>query len=412
MERAKELLDAQADPDTIRQLRCAAKNGSSEGYAGLAHSYKYGRGVKISAEESYRWLYLAAKHGHGPSQTTLGRSYFLAKGVPVEHSLAKHWLSAAVGNGEIKAKSLMGILLLIEYDKTKDQSRYYEALGVLQEAADQGSGVAYAALGNLYYDGAHTKQDKSKAKEYFSKGAELGNVEAEIRLKKYFADAPLVKPQLLIAASQTREGKENRGAHYSGPSLVELFAKTNESVFMLFSTEIREKSASKENIESMSQGSAVAVTMRNAITNCHTLEKKNVFVVLVGAKYESVRLVYSDLENDLCVVRADRDILEPVTEFRPYGTLRVGETVYALGSPRGLQNTLSEGIISGLRRNLAGRKGRYIQTSAAFSAGSSGGGLFDSEGKLVGVTSFILKNTKLAGFAISIDEYLERAAGH
>jgi tetratricopeptide (TPR) repeat protein len=75
----------------------------------------------------------------------------------------------------------------------------------------------------------------------------------------------------------------------------------------------------------------------------------------------------------------------------------VGERVYAIGSPGGLEVTLSEGLVSGLRdfENVS-----VIQTSAAISHGSSGGGLFDSEGRLVGITTFFLKGGQNLNFAL------------
>lgn len=75
-------------------------------------------------------------------------------------------------------------------------------------------------------------------------------------------------------------------------------------------------------------------------------------------------------------------VIEPakVTESIP----AVGEVVYAIGSPRGLKNSISQGIVSGLRQD-GGRQ--LIQTTAPISPGSSGGGLFDKNSKLVGITT-------------------------
>ncbi|MGH9440374.1 MAG: trypsin-like peptidase domain-containing protein, partial [Terriglobia bacterium] len=78
-------------------------------------------------------------------------------------------------------------------------------------------------------------------------------------------------------------------------------------------------------------------------------------------------------------------------------TLAVGEKVYAIGAPEGLELTISEGLISGLRDF---DKERVIQTSAAISPGSSGGGLFDAEGRLVGITTFYLKGGQSLNFAL------------
>ena len=75
--------------------------------------------------------------------------------------------------------------------------------------------------------------------------------------------------------------------------------------------------------------------------------------------------------------------------------------MYAIGSPSGLRNTLSEGIVSGLREI----KGiQHIQTTTPISPGSSGGGLFDAEGKLIGITTFRIGDNGNLNFAVSLDE--------
>ena len=82
--------------------------------------------------------------------------------------------------------------------------------------------------------------------------------------------------------------------------------------------------------------------------------------------------------------------------------------MYSIGSPQGLTNTLSEGIISGLRSDgLA----QFIQTSAAISEGSSGGGLLDSQGRLIGITTFSIEDSEGLNFAVAIDEVLRLQAG-
>jgi S1-C subfamily serine protease/Flp pilus assembly protein TadD len=80
--------------------------------------------------------------------------------------------------------------------------------------------------------------------------------------------------------------------------------------------------------------------------------------------------------------------------------LKVGEPVYAVGAPEGLELSLSEGIISQLR---GGGSYPIIQTTAAISPGSSGGGLFNSKGELVGITTFYLKESQGLNFALPVE---------
>lgn len=77
----------------------------------------------------------------------------------------------------------------------------------------------------------------------------------------------------------------------------------------------------------------------------------------------------------------------------------IGDRVYAIGSPGGLTNSLSEGLISGLRQS---GNVKLIQTTAAISPGSSGGGLFNRAGQLIGITTFKLARGENLNFAVDI----------
>ena len=134
-------------------------------------------------------------------------------------------------------------------------------------------------------------------------------------------------------------------------------------------------------------GSGVVIAPSRVITNRHVIEDGVSFEVEHGANKWPAKLVRLDPDHDLAelsVVGLDA----PSVQVRESSTLAVGERVYAIGAPEGLEVTISEGLISGLRDF---EKARVIQTSAAISPGSSGGGLFDAEGRLVGITTFYLK---------------------
>jgi S1-C subfamily serine protease len=96
------------------------------------------------------------------------------------------------------------------------------------------------------------------------------------------------------------------------------------------------------------------------------------------------------------------EVLVPVPGMRHYEDLHVGEDTYSIGAPRGLERTLGQGIISGLRQ-IRGQ--RLVQTTTPISPGSSGGGLFDRSGNLVGITTFKLKESEGLNFAIAVDEF-------
>jgi S1-C subfamily serine protease len=119
-------------------------------------------------------------------------------------------------------------------------------------------------------------------------------------------------------------------------------------------------------------------------------------------KLTRVNIVAGDSPTDRCILSVEQENLDPVPGFRRYDTLMVGEEVYTIGSPSGLESTLGQGIISGLRQlDLQ----RLIQTTAPISPGSSGGGLFDQSGNVVGITTFMVGQGQSLNFAIATDDY-------
>jgi len=175
-----------------------------------------------------------------------------------------------------------------------------------------------------------------------------------------------------------------------------LFKKLSVSVFKLEAT----------SGAGVSQGSAVAVSSTELVTNCHVVEGALKLVVTQGKQQWPARSVRSDPATDRCVITAEGLTAQPVAGVRSYDSLEVGEPAFTLGSPVGLELTLSNGIISGTR-DEANR--RYVQTTAPISPGSSGGGLFDARGNLVGVTTLVLVGrehlNQALNFAIPADAF-------
>jgi serine protease DegQ len=149
------------------------------------------------------------------------------------------------------------------------------------------------------------------------------------------------------------------------------------------------------------------------ITNHHVIEGASAVEVLLanGDRLEA-DIVGSDPLNDLAVLRVDRQGL-PVIDLRPDDErLRVGETVVAIGSPFGLDATVTSGIISALNRDLrvpgsADVIPAVIQTDAAINPGNSGGALVDLQGRLVGINTAIMSRSGAnegVGFAVSVQQ--------
>jgi len=143
-------------------------------------------------------------------------------------------------------------------------------------------------------------------------------------------------------------------------------------------------------------GSGVVIVSGHVITNRHVIEDGVSFRIEHDGKKWPAKLVRVDPDHDLAELSV-AGLDAPVVTVLDSSKLAVGETVYAIGAPEGLELTISGGLISGLRDF---DKGRVIQTSAAISPGSSGGGLFDAQGRLAGITTFYLKEGQSLNFAL------------
>ena len=149
------------------------------------------------------------------------------------------------------------------------------------------------------------------------------------------------------------------------------------------------------------------------VTNYHVVDGADaVRVTLSGRGTYEARQIAAYPDQDIAVIRIDA----PKAKLHPVliGTshdLKVGQVVYALGDPFGLDQTMTTGIISALSRQMESRNGRVIhgviQISAPINPGNSGGPLLDSSGRLIGMTTAIISPSGAfagIGFAIPIDE--------
>jgi S1-C subfamily serine protease len=158
------------------------------------------------------------------------------------------------------------------------------------------------------------------------------------------------------------------------------------------------------------------------LTNHHVIDgAEAVRVRLSSGDILDAEVIGSDALNDLAVLRVDRTGLPAVNVRSPDEPLVVGETVVAIGSPFGLDASVTTGIISALNREIAVDEveegGRLvipsvIQTDAAINPGNSGGALVDARGRLVGINTAILTRSGASqgvGFAVSAEQAIASA---
>jgi S1-C subfamily serine protease len=175
-------------------------------------------------------------------------------------------------------------------------------------------------------------------------------------------------------------------------------------------------------LEGSGNGSGVVYRADGLIvTNNHVIEGSGqVDVVFVDGQTLPAEIVGQDALNDLAVVRVDRDDLDAVAIGRTQD-LEVGDLAVAVGSPFGLDATVTVGVVSALGRGVhAGAVDgapiflpEVIQTDAPINPGNSGGALVDRDGRLIGINSAILTSGEPAnagvGFAIPVDTVVDVA---
>lgn len=154
-----------------------------------------------------------------------------------------------------------------------------------------------------------------------------------------------------------------------------------------------------------SMGSGVVLADGEVVTNCHVVKGASQLRVRIKDKEYPATLRYSDWDRDVCSVSV-AGLNAPAVTVGSTRSLKVGAKVYAIGAPKGLELTLSDGIVSSLREVEGGR---YIQTTAAISPGSSGGGLFDENGTLIGLTTFYYAEGQNLNFAVPVEWIKELA---
>ncbi|MDQ0896291.1 MULTISPECIES: stalk domain-containing protein [unclassified Paenibacillus] len=139
------------------------------------------------------------------------------------------------------------------------------------------------------------------------------------------------------------------------------------------------------------------------VTNYHVINYANSAVVTLtnGKKYAVTKVINYDPEKDIAILKVTPSEKLPTIEVGNSDKLENGEPVFAIGSPKGLQNTISTGIVSNKRRTDGNRT--FIQISAEITHGSSGGALLNSKSEVVGITSNGLGEADL-NFAIPINE--------
>src|SRR5574337_1787519 len=234
------------------------------------------------------------------------------------------------------------------------------------------------------------------------------------RLRAQFGLAPATVPS-------ASAGQGNAPASYAdavaaaAPSVVNIYANkiVTEQALRMYDNPVLQQlfggQPTTYQHREQTLGSGVIVSARGqdyVLTNNHVIANAaDIQVLLYDGRIAQARLVGSDQETDLAVLKIDASNL-PVIHMADPKQLRPGDVVLAIGNPFGLNQTVTMGIVSAIGRQLNSSSAEdFIQTDAAINLGNSGGALVNAEGELVGINTLLIGKAAGAegiGFAIPV----------
>ena len=189
-----------------------------------------------------------------------------------------------------------------------------------------------------------------------------------------------------------------------GKSVKEMFAEVSSSIVVVLTLDAGGRKTG--------QGSGVVVGKNEVVTNCHVVSNARTIAVRQAADVRGretyrmkAELVARNEQRDLCLLSVKELSVPPAAPpvaFAAARSVSIGEEVYAIGAPRGLDLSISRGIVSQLRGNYGKQPAPIIQTDAAISPGSSGGGLFNENGELLGITTFKFSGGASEGLSFAL----------
>ncbi len=195
---------------------------------------------------------------------------------------------------------------------------------------------------------------------------------------------------------------------------IELFEQVSPAVVFITSLTIKRDFFSLNALQTPKGSGSGFIWDENGyiVTNYHVIEgAQGADVTLADQSTWKAELVGFEADKDLAVlkVKIPKDRLRAIS-VGSSSNLQVGQKVFAIGNPFGLDHTLTTGVISGLGREIQSITGRpiqgVIQTDAAINPGNSGGPLLDSAGRIIGINTMILSPSGAyagVGFAVPVD---------
>ena len=361
----------------------AADQSYAEGQHALGRLYYFGEGVEGNFSRAAELYQQAAEQGLAKAQYDLGGLYYSGKGVAENKSQTAEWYTKAANN-EYKYHKDAWYPLGLMYLKGNGVAENWEhaLLYFMLASRKNGMEAAQAKIDEMHWRGGFSGAQRQSAHERLTELLEDF---------QYYPNPEKIAGRVAIAPPPTKVLTPE-----------EIYERVWQSVVVV-----------EDGLGG--QGSGVIIQPNIMATNLHVvadaldINTDSQFLVRKPAsKYGIKEYPYlaelrpGPQDLDFCLLDVD-DLWGCPVAIRKFETLSPGERVYALGAPKGQVLSLTSGIISQLRF------GREIQTDAPISPGSSGGGLFDAGGNLIGLTTSGVHGEGVEGmqFAVSAEEVLE-----
>jgi len=175
----------------------------------------------------------------------------------------------------------------------------------------------------------------------------------------------------------------------SADTAKQVYSSSQDSVFLVY---LNDSSGSPSAL-----GSAFLVAPRLLVTNAHVAEAGSP-VLAVGPARIPLKVLRTDDKNDMAILSLDVDLTSKPLPLAS-GGLSPGEQIFAIGNPEGLEKTISQGIVSALRK----RGDRdLLQITSPISHGSSGGPILNAKGEVVGVAVGMMEDGQNLNFAVPV----------
>ena len=386
----------------------AVKDGDEEAYFSLGVINDLGLGIEENNLKAEEYFHKAMESGDTRAIRALGMLYLGEENFPADHKKARHYLKKAWDHGILKA----AYYLAESYLRDSDTPDYEEANRWIKLAAINNDARAFLRIAHQYETGLGVERDLREAAHWLriyldsdaadpkllpGTRAHLTTIENRIAQNSHDQNAPEETPSTAAPVKTAPVEIHSNGNGTTPENINQIAARSS---LMLYMTDFSGNP--------ISQASAVVVTPEIAATNCHVVRAGT----LIHANTHDNQVItahpiwYNESE-DLCLLQLSTPQPHPAQPGSGRDQLRVGQPVFALGSPEGLESTFSSGNISAIRET---GNSYQIQTTTPLSHGSSGGGLYNTRAELIGITTSVLKDAQNINFAIPVEVVIDALA--